>query len=111
MGRIGECAQVGRAHVSSRNIQVNSFETAPCQRSIPGGFIETLRERLGDRVVTSVAAREHHGRDESPYPPMLPDAVVYALTTEEVAWVAAQCNKHSVPLIAYGAGSSLEGHL
>ena len=90
---------------------MNSFETAPCQRSIPGGFIETLRERLGDRVVTSVAAREHHGRDESPYPPMLPDAVVYALTTEEVAWVAAQCNKHSVPLIAYGAGSSLEGHL
>src|SRR5690554_6004848 len=42
---------------------------------------------------------------------MLPDAVVYALSTEEVAWVAAHCHQHHVPLIPYGAGSSLEGHL
>ena len=90
---------------------MNSIETAPGHRILPAGFIETLRECLGDRVVTSVAAREHHGRDESPYPPMLPDAVVYVLSTEEVAWVAALCSQHGVPVIAYGAGSSLEGHL
>src|SRR5690554_909307 len=42
---------------------------------------------------------------------MLPDAVVYALSTEEVAWVAAHCHQHHVPLIPYGVGSSLEGHL
>jgi len=81
------------------------------RRTIPPGFIEVLRERLGDRVVTSPAACEHHGRDESPYPTTPPDVVVYALNTEEVAWVAAHCNTHRVPLIPYGAGSSLEGHL
>jgi FAD/FMN-containing dehydrogenases len=81
------------------------------RRSLPTGFVETLRERLGDRVVTSAAVCEHHGRDESPFPTMAPDAVVYALSTDEVASVASLCNAHSVPLIPYGAGSSLEGHL
>ncbi|EWM41760.1 FAD binding domain protein [Bordetella holmesii 41130] len=42
---------------------------------------------------------------------MLPDAVVFAHSTEEVAQVARLCNAHRVPLIPYGAGSSLEGHL
>src|SRR5690606_21386319 len=60
---------------------------------------------------TSRAVCEHHGRDESPFPAMLPDGVVFAQTTEEVAWVARHCHEHHVPLIPYGAGSSLEGHL
>ena len=81
------------------------------RRAIPAGFIEALRERFGDRLSTAHAVREHHGRDESPYPPALPDAVVYALSTEDVAWVAAHCSRHAVPLIPYGVGSSLEGHL
>ena len=81
------------------------------RRSIPAGFIDTLRERLGERVVTSAAACEHHGRDESPFPTMAPDAVVYVTSTEEVSFVASLCNRHRVPLIPYGAGSSLEGHL
>ncbi|MGO4610888.1 FAD-binding oxidoreductase, partial [Variovorax sp. 2RAF20] len=59
----------------------------------------------------SPGVREHHGRDESPFPPALPDAVVFAHSTEEVAGVARLCNEYGVPLIAYGAGSSLEGHL
>src|SRR5690606_26326932 len=45
------------------------------------------------------------------YPPMLPDGVVFALSTEDVAWVARHCHKHKVALIPYGVGSSLEGHL
>ena len=81
------------------------------RRAIPAGFIEALRERFGDRLSTAEAVREHHGRDESPYPAMPPDAVVYALSTEEVAWVAAHCHQHRVPLIPFGVGSSLEGHL
>ncbi len=88
--------------------------TQPAQserRIIPAGFIEALRERFGDRVSTAAAVCEHHGRDESPFPAMPPDAVVYATSTEEVAWVAAHCHAHRVPLIPYGAGSSLEGHL
>ena len=59
----------------------------------------------------SAAVREHHGRDESPYPVMAPDGVVFAHSTEEVAEIARLCNEHRVPLIPYGAGSSLEGHI
>lgn len=81
------------------------------RRVIPAGFIDALRDRFGDRVSTAAAVCEHHGTDESPYATMPPDAVVYALSTDEVAWVAAHCNKHRVPLISYGVGSSLEGHL
>ena len=78
---------------------------------VPQGFLDALRERFGARCSSAQAVRDHHGRDESPYPPMPPDAVVYAETTEEVAWVARLCNEHRVPLIPYGAGSSIEGHL
>src|SRR5690606_37959618 len=81
------------------------------RRAIPTGFLDTLAERFGSRFSTAHAVCEHHGRDESPYPPMLPDGVVFALTTEEVAWVARHCNQHKVPIIPYGVGSSLEGHL
>ncbi|OWT55668.1 FAD-binding oxidoreductase [Candidimonas nitroreducens] len=78
---------------------------------IPPGFIEALQQRFGARCSSAQAVREHHGRDESPYPTMPPDAVVYAETTEEVAWVARLCHESRVPLIPYGAGSSIEGHL
>ena len=78
---------------------------------LPEGFLDAMAARFGERCSSALAVREHHGRDESPYPPMLPDAVVYALDTQEVAWLAAHCHAHRVPLIAYGAGSSLEGQL
>lgn len=81
------------------------------RRRIPEGFLEALQAHFGARFSTAHAVCEHHGRDESPYPPMLPDGVVFALSTDDVAWVARHCHQHKVPLIAYGAGSSLEGHL
>lgn len=80
-------------------------------RTPSSDFLQRLADHFGERFSTAQAVREHHGRDESPFPPMLPDAVVFAQSTEEVAWLAKQCNAHGVPLIAYGAGSSLEGHL
>jgi D-lactate dehydrogenase (cytochrome) len=70
-----------------------------------------LRERFGERFTTSAAAREHHGKDESAHPHALPDAVVFALDTGEVALVAGLCHAHGIPLIAFGAGSSVEGHV
>ncbi len=79
-------------------------------RDVPTDLLNALSERFGDRFSQSTAVREHHGRDESPYGLMPPEAVVFAQTTEEVAAVAALCNAHRVPLIAYGAGSSLEGN-
>jgi D-lactate dehydrogenase (cytochrome) len=81
------------------------------RRAIPPGFLDALKTQFGERFSTALAVREHHGRDESPYPPMLPDGVVFALSTDDVAWVARHCHTHRVPLIPYGAGSSLEGHL
>ncbi|CAJ0698513.1 FAD-binding oxidoreductase [Ralstonia sp. 22086] len=81
------------------------------RKPIPPAMLDALRARFGDRISTAEAVRAHHGRDESAYDPMLPDAVVFAQTTEEVAAVAKLCFEHEIPLIPYGAGSSLEGHL
>ena len=81
------------------------------RRPIPQAMLDALRARFGDRLSTAEAVRAHHGRDESAYDPMLPDAVVFAQTTEDVAAVAKLCFEHEIPLIPYGAGSSLEGHL
>ncbi|MBV2179631.1 MAG: FAD-binding protein [Castellaniella sp.] len=80
-------------------------------RPLPEGFLATLRQRFGERCSTAQPVRDHHGRDESPYPAMLPDVVVFAQSVDEVAWVARHCNDHRIALIPYGAGSSLEGHL
>lgn len=81
------------------------------RRAIPPGFMDALRTQFGGRFSTALAVCEHHGRDESPYPPMLPDGVVFANSTDDVAWVARHCHQHKVPLIPFGVGSSLEGHL
>jgi D-lactate dehydrogenase (cytochrome) len=90
---------------------MNAPAAETMRRQIPAGFIDALKERFGNRFSTAHAVCEHHGRDESPFPPMLPDGVVFASSTEDVAWVAAHCNRHGVPLIPFGVGSSLEGHL
>ncbi|MFV0284518.1 MAG: FAD-binding oxidoreductase [Castellaniella sp.] len=84
---------------------------APQARPLPDGFLAALRSHFGERCSTAQAVREHHGRDESPYPAMPPDAVVFAQSIDEVAWVARHCHDHGIALIPYGAGSSLEGHL
>lgn len=81
------------------------------RREMPAPLLAGLQARFGDRLSTSHAMREHHGRDESSYDPMLPDAVVFALSTEDVAAAVALCNEHRFPVIAYGTGTSLEGHI
>ena len=74
-------------------------------------LLSALESVFGDRLSTSLAMREHHGSDESSYDPMLPDAVVFAQSTEEVAAAVKLCSQHGVPIIPYGAGTSLEGHV
>jgi D-lactate dehydrogenase (cytochrome) len=78
---------------------------------MPEALVTQLRARFGDRFSTAQAVRDHHGRDESPFPVTPPDAVVFAQSTEEVVEVVKACRAHQFPIIAYGAGSSLEGHL
>src|SRR5690625_1133484 len=90
---------------------MRAAEVQQGKRPIPDGFIEALQQRFGERCSLAAAVREQHGTDESPYPTMAPDAVVFAHDTEEVAWLARHCHEHRVPLIPYGAGTSLEGHV
>ncbi|HQR69979.1 MAG TPA: FAD-linked oxidase C-terminal domain-containing protein [Burkholderiaceae bacterium] len=78
---------------------------------LPSSLTSALGNRFDVRFSTAVAVREHHGRDESPYAPMLPDAVVFVESTDEVAAVVQLAAAHRVPVIAYGVGSSIEGHL
>ncbi len=70
-----------------------------------------LERLLGDRVTVSAAIREHHGQGEA-YPGSFPpDAVVFPRTTDEVSRIAALCSRHRTPMVAWGAGTSLEGHV
>lgn len=73
--------------------------------------IDELKALLGERLSQSMAVREQHGRDESWHRPALPDAVAFARSTEEVSRILAICNRHRVPVIPFGAGTSYEGHL
>src|SRR5262252_6733110 len=73
--------------------------------------VAELKTLLGERVSTSAAVREHHGKDESYFPYALPDAVVFVESTEEVRDIVNICRRHQVPIIPYGVGTSLEGHI
>lgn len=84
-------------------------EIAP--RPLPAAMLASLRARFGERCSTALAVREQHGRDESPFDVPPPDAVVFAESNEEVAFVVGLAAEHKVPVIPYGAGTSLEGHL
>ncbi len=84
---------------------------AATRRPPPPACIAALEQRFGERLSLAQAVREHHGRDESPYPAVPPDAVVFAESTEDVVDAVKLCAAHAVPLIAFGSGSSLEGHV
>jgi D-lactate dehydrogenase (cytochrome) len=80
-------------------------------REFDSSVLVELKALLGDRVSTSAAVREHHGKDESYFPYAPPDAVVFVRTTEEVRDVVNICRRHRVPMIPFGVGTSLEGHI
>ncbi|MFV2032120.1 MAG: FAD-binding oxidoreductase, partial [Gammaproteobacteria bacterium] len=73
--------------------------------------INKLRVLLGDRVSTVSSVLEQHGHGESWHPAQPPDAVCFVHSTEEVSKVVRLCAEASMPVIAYGSGTSLEGHL
>jgi D-lactate dehydrogenase (cytochrome) len=74
-------------------------------------LLAALRQRLGDRLSTSAAVCEQHGKDESYHAPYAPDAVAFVQSTEEVAEIVRLCAQHKTPVIAFGTGTSLEGHV
>ena len=74
-------------------------------------LLASLRQLLGDRLSTSAAVCEQHGKDESYHTPHAPDAVAFARKTEEVAAIVTRCARYKTPVIAFGTGTSLEGHV
>ena len=81
------------------------------QRPVPAPMLIALRQHFGERCSSAAAVRDQHGRDESPFPVTPPELVVFAECTEDVAFAVAQAAAHGVPVIPFGIGSSLEGHL
>lgn len=73
--------------------------------------IAAAAEWMGDRISVNLSLREQHSHGEDAHPPALPDAVAYALTTEDVSRLLALCHAHGVPVVPFGAGTSLEGHV
>jgi len=73
--------------------------------------IAELSQHFGDRLTQSAAMREQHSHGEAHHAPRMPDAVVFPHSTEEVALVARTCHAHGCPIVAWGAGTSLEGHV
>jgi len=82
------------------------------QREVPEALMAQLKAHFGDRCSTALVVREQHGRDESAYttvPP--PAAVVFAECTDDVAQTVRMAAAYHVPIIPFGVGTSLEGHL
>ena len=81
-------------------------------RDVPEALIDALRQRFGAACSTALVVREQHGRDESPFTHIAPPAaVVFADSTADVADAVRLAAQHKVPVIPFGVGSSLEGHL
>ena len=82
------------------------------QREVPTALLAALSARFGAQCSTALVVREQHGRDESAFDPVPPPAaVVFAHSTQDVADAVKLASDYDVPVIPFGVGSSLEGHL
>ncbi len=66
---------------------------------------------LGDRITVNAALREQHSHGEDALPHAMPDAVAFPETADEISQLLALCHAHNVPVVPFGAGTSLEGHV
>jgi D-lactate dehydrogenase (cytochrome) len=73
--------------------------------------LEALAASFGNRLVTSLAVRQQHGHTLTWIANQPPDAVVFPGSTQEVSEIVTLCARHGVPVIAFGTGTSLEGHV
>jgi len=96
------------------NAPLSPAHLAPvvAQREVPDALLQQLSARFGNNCSTAQVIREQHGRDESAFttvPP--PAAVIFAESTQDVADAVKLAAQYKVPVIPFGVGSSLEGHL
>jgi D-lactate dehydrogenase (cytochrome) len=73
--------------------------------------IEAARPFMGDRITTNAGLRDHHSHGQDTHPPARPDAVAFIETTDEASRMMALCHARHVPVVPFGVGSSLEGHV
>ena len=73
--------------------------------------INILKQRFGDQLSTALSVRQHHSHTTTQIKSQIPDAVIFARETADVAAVVAVCQEHQCPIIPFGVGSSLEGHV
>ena len=78
--------------------------------TLPPQLADDLSARFGDRFHVGEAMRLEHGKSETHFAPMPPDAVVFAENTDEVVALVKACGDAGVPIIAFGAGTSVEGN-
>jgi D-lactate dehydrogenase (cytochrome) len=76
-----------------------------------GDLLSSLRELLGDRVTAAAVVCDHHSRGESYHTPAPPDLVAFPHSTEEVSAIVRACAERGVPIVPFGAGTSLEGQV
>lgn len=73
--------------------------------------VDAINALIGDRLSTGSSILQIHSHDEAYTKPVLPDAVAFPESTEEVSSILKICNRYSCPVIPYGIGTSLEGHV
>lgn len=92
-------------------VQANHLIPTIALRPVPQALLDALKARFGANCSTALVVREQHGRDESSFEAPPPAAVVFAESTQDVADAVRMAGEHAVPVIPFGVGSSLEGHL
>ena len=93
------------------NTQASHLVPTIALRDIPAALIDALKSRFSAQCSTALAVREQHGRDESSFEAPPPAAVVFAQSTQDVVDAVKLAGKFNVPVIPFGVGTSLEGHL
>ncbi len=93
------------------NTQASPLVPVIKPREIPVALIDALKNRFSEQCSTALVVREQHGRDESSFEAPPPAAVVFAQTTKDVADAIKLASEFNVPVIPFGVGTSLEGHL
>src|ERR1700681_3012918 len=83
---------------------------SPLEAAI-GAAIDDLKRLLGSRASDSASVREQHSHDESYHTPAAPDVVCFPHTTDEVSAIVTISASHQLPVVPFGAGTSLEGHV
>lgn len=88
---------------------LEDLETLDRNESGIAVVVNVLKQRFGEQLKTSQALREQHSHTMTYLPSQLPDAIIFARSTEDVQEVVRICAEHKVPIIPFGTGTSLEG--